>query len=322
MNNERLNHTESVFWTGIVTDFVLALSKGAVGYLSGSKALIGDALHSAANAVTLLVDRLPSMGMTGNKTSIRDKRGASGTTEPIVSILFAVLFIMGGIQIAVSAIQNMASGNVVAPTKSALVAVFISLAINEAVFQYQIWHIKRNNDPRFEALSADHRFALYCSLTVLVGVSLSMGGPYWDWPPLLYMDPIAALIVSALVIRKGYVLIIQSVYGTVAEEKQQHEHEAEFMDTIQRVHGVITVEELKAQEYGHFRQVNLEVKVTVNPRTSILEAQEIADRIRKLLIHRFNQVADAKVTVVPYEPGYPYKSNYDLMDNDVPTLRQ
>ena len=58
-----------------------------------------------ANAVTLLVDRLPSLGIFGNKNLIRDKRNVSGTTEPVISILFAVLLIMGGIQIAVSAIK-------------------------------------------------------------------------------------------------------------------------------------------------------------------------------------------------------------------------
>lgn len=321
MNNERLNHTDTVVWTGIVTDFALALCKGIVGYLSGSKSLIGDALHSAANAVGLLVDRLPSLGIFGNKSSTRDNRNASETAEPVISILFAVLFIMGGIQIAISAIQEMASGNLQPPRKEALVVVFISLAVNEAVFQYQYRQIKRNNDPRHALLSADHRFALYSSLTVLIGVSLSMGGSYFEWTPLLYMDSVAALIVSCLIVRKGYILIVHSVYGTLVEEKR-HEHTAEFMDTIQRVHGVITVEELKVQEYGQFRHASIEVKVSVNPRTSVLEAQEIAERIRKLLTHRFIQVTDAKVAVVPYEPGYPYKSNYDLMDNDMPTLTQ
>ncbi len=321
MNNERLNHTETVVWTGIATDFALALCKGIVGYLSGSKALIGDAMHSAANAVTLLVNRMPSTGIFGYKSSIRSKRDAPETAEPVISILFAVLFIMGGIQIAISAIQHMASGNLQPPTKGAIIAVLVSLAVNEAVFQYQYRQIKRNNDPRHAMLSADHRFALYSSLTVLVGVSLSMGGFYFEWAPLVYMDSISALIVSCLVVRKGYILIVHSVYGTLLEEKR-HEHEAEFMDTIQRVHGVITVVELKVQEYGQFRHVNIEVKVTVNPRTSVLEAQEISERIRKLLTHRFIQVTDAKVAVVPYEPGYPYKSNYDLMDNDMPTLTQ
>lgn len=321
MSNERLNHTETVLWTGIVTDLALALCKGIAGYLSGSKALIGDALHSAANAVTLLVDRLPSLGIFGTKNPMRDKRNVSSTTEPVISILFAVLLIMGGIQIAVSAIQTMASDNLEPPATSALLAIFISMAVNEAVFQYQSWQMKRLHDPRYEMLSADHRFALYSSLTVLIGVSLSMAGSYFEWSPLFYMDSIAALIVACLVVRKGYILIVHSVYGTLAEEKR-HEHEAEFMDTIQRVHGVITIEELKVQEYGQIRHVNIEVKITVNPRTSVLEAQEIAERIRKLLTHRFIQVTDAKVHVVPYEPGYPYKSNYDLMDNDMPTLPQ
>ncbi|MFH0071051.1 cation diffusion facilitator family transporter, partial [Peribacillus sp. NPDC056705] len=176
-------------------------------------------------------------------------------------------------------------------------------------------------DHRYLSLVSDHRFSLYSSLTVLLGVSLSMAGSYFGLSALLYMDSIAAILVACLVIRKGYKLIVQSVYGTLVEEKR-HEHEPEFMDTIQRVHGVITVEELKVQEFGQMHQVHIGVKVTVNPRTTVLEAQEIAERIRKLLTHRFLLVSDASITVVPYEPGYPYKSNVDLMDNDLPTLRQ
>lgn len=320
MSNERLNHTDAVLWTGIVTDFALAVCKGIAGYLTGSKALMGDAMHSAATAASLLADRMPRLRWFGWKDANRIKRDSS-RPEPVISILLAALFMMGGLQIAILAIQDIASGPVKAPEWKALLAVLISLGVNEAVFQYQYQHMKKNKDHRLQSIVENHRFALYSSITVIVGVFLSLAGEYFAWSGLLYMDAAAAIVVACLVIRKGYISIIHSVYGTLAEEKR-HEFESEFMDTIQRVHGVITVEELKVQEYGQIRQVNLEVKVSVNPRTSVLEAQEIAERIRKLLMHRFIHVTDAKVTVVPYEPGYPYKSNFDLMDNDMPTLPQ
>ncbi|UNK19877.1 cation diffusion facilitator family transporter [Paenibacillus sp. N3/727] len=320
MNNERLSHTDTAVWTGIISDFAVAIGKGAAGYFSGSRALMGDALHSAANAATLLADRLPWFG--GRKLSKGNGMRSSGQqAEPFISILFSVIILMSGLQIAVSALKDLSSGTPEAPGRLALIAVLVSLAVNQAVFQYQYRQSKKNNDRRFEVHSENYRFGLYSSLTVLISVFLTMAGAYFEMQALLYMDSIAALIVSGLVLRKGYILIVRSVYGTLPEEPR-HEKCADYLDTIQRVHGVITIEDLKVQEHGQVRQISLDVKVSVNPRITVWEAHEIADRIRKLLLHRFIHVTEANVSVVPYEPGYPYKSNYDLMDNDLPTLPQ
>ncbi|KKO52268.1 cation diffusion facilitator family transporter [Paenibacillus sp. DMB20] len=319
MSNKRLSHIETAVWTGIISDFTVALGKGVAGYFSGSRALMGDALHSAANAATLLAERLPGFGF--RKATYRKTKKSASQTEPFISILFSVIIMMGGLQIAVSAVRNLSSGIPEAPDPSALIAVLISLAINEAVFRYQYRQSRKNGDNRHEVQSENHRFGLYSSLTVTIGVCLSMAGAYFSMQALLYMDSAAALIVSGLVVRKGYTLISRSIYGKPAEQSR-HEQRADYFDTIQRVHGVITIEDLKIQDSGYISQVTLEVKVSVNPRITVGEAHEIADRIQKLLLHRFIHVADAQVIVVPYEPGYPYKSNFDLMDNDLPTIPQ
>lgn len=98
------------------------------------------------------------------------------------------------------------------------------------------------------------------------------------------------------------------------------EEAASFIETVQRVHGVIRVEQLRALEEGSY--VNLHVKISVNPRISVMEAQDISECARKLLQHRFVHVGEVHMDVVPYDPGYPYKSNHELADNDIPTLLQ
>lgn len=321
MNNERLSHTDTAVWSGIISDSTVAVGKGVVGYFSGSMALMSDAIHSASNAATLLADRLP--WLRRQKLTDRKRKASEEHAVPFMSILFAVIILMCGLQIAVSAVKHLSTKISDAPGLPAIIAVLISLGVNEVVFQYHYRESKKKSDHRFKAHSENHRFGLYSSLTVLCGLFLSGIGSLFEIHTLLYMDSIAALIVSGLVLRKGYILITSSVNGTLAE-KPHHENHADYLDTVQRVHGVITIEELKVQEYGQLRQgqVNIDVKVSVNPRITVWEAHEIADRIRKLLLHRFIHVIDANVSVVPYEPGYPYKSNYDLVDNDLPTLPQ
>ncbi|ULO08738.1 cation diffusion facilitator family transporter [Paenibacillus sp. 19GGS1-52] len=320
MNNKQSPQSETVAWTGIVSDIALAVAKGGFGYISGSKALMGDALYSGADAAAKLAEILPWRSEQGEKHKyqqrISDRRG---NKEPIVAVLFSVLILMGGLQVAFSAIRDLTSGHLTTPGHLALITVVASILLKEAVFQYQYRYFKKIGDGSHAAYADSHRFSLYTSITVCMGISLSMVGGYVDWHPLLYMDPIAALLAGCLVLRKGYILIVSSVSGKKVQELPSEEA-ANFIETVQRVHGVIRVEHLQALEQG--RYVNLQVKISVNPRTSVMEAQDISECARKLLQHRFIHVGEVHMDVVPYDPGYPYKSNHELVDNDIPTLLQ
>lgn len=318
MNDKQSPQSETVTWTGIIGDVALAVAKGSVGYISGSKALIGDALYSGADAAAKLAETLPWRPGQGKKSAgtrrIEERRGSK---EPVLAILFSVLILMGGLQIAFSAIRDLTTGQLSTHGQLALITVILSILFKEIVFQYQYRYFKKIGDGSHAAYANSHRFSLYTSITVLIGISLSMAGVFWH--PLLYMDSIAALLTGCLILRKGYSLIVSSVFSKELQELPSEEA-ANFIETVQRVHGVIRVEHLKAQEQGNY--VNLQVKISVNPRITVAEAQDIAECARKLLQHRFVHVGEVHMDVVPYDPGYPYKSNYELVDNDIPTLLQ
>lgn len=316
MNKERSPQNVSVAWRGIISDVTLAVAKGGLGYISGSKALMGDALYSGADAASKLADILP-WRTSQDKKNRRQSEDQRGSKEPLLAILFSVFILMGGLQIAFSAIRDLTEGQSSTNAQLAFVTVLLSVFIKEAVFQYQYRYFKKIGDGSHAAYVNNHRFSLYTSITVLVGISLSMGGTYWH--PLYYMDPIAALLAGCLILRKGYSLIASFIHSKHPQELPVEEA-ANFIETVQRVHGVIRVEQLKALEQGNY--VNLEVKISVNPRITVMEAQDISECARKLLQHRFVHVGEVHMDVVPYDPGYPYKSNYELPDNDIPTLLQ
>ncbi|AIQ70598.1 cation diffusion facilitator family transporter [Paenibacillus graminis] len=320
MNDKQLPQSDKMVWTGVAGDLALAAAKGTFGYLSDSKALMGDALYSGSDAAAKLAEILP---LPWRREPEKKKRvtphNLQNNKGPIIAILFSVLILMGGLQIAFSAIRDLTRGHLSAPGQAALVTVLISIVVKEAVFQYQYRYFKKLGDGSHAAYADNHRFSLYTSITVFIGISLAMAGGSFNLHPLLYMDPIAALLTGCLIIRKGYSLIGASVYGKKLQELPSEEA-ASFIETVQRVHGVIRVEYLQALEQG--RYVNLQVKISVNPRITVMEAQDIAECARKLLQHRFVHVGEVHMDVVPYDPGYPYKSNHELVDNEIPTLLQ
>lgn len=218
-----------------------------------------------------------------------------------------------------SAIRDLTRGHLSTVPPAALVTVLISILVKEGIFQYQYRYFKKIGDGSHAAYADSHRFSLYSSVAALMGITLSMIGGYISWSPLLYMDPVAALLTSFLILRKGYTMIAASIYGKTSQELPSAEA-ANFIETVGRVHGVIRVEHLQAVEQG--RYVNLQVKISVNPRITVMEAQDISECARKLLQHRFVHVGEVHMDVVPYDPGYPYKTNHQLADNDIPTLLQ
>ncbi|WP_150266575.1 cation diffusion facilitator family transporter [Paenibacillus tepidiphilus] len=321
MNDEQSPRTETVAWGGIVSDIALAVIKGGFGYFSGSKALLGDAIYSGADAASKLVETFPwRPGRNSAKRRVRTLERRDNK-EPVMAVLMSVLILMFGLQIAFSAIRDLTRGHFSAPGEFAIVVVLLSIVLKEAVFQYQYRYFRKKGDGSHAAYAESHRFSLYSSFTVSLGIAGAVAGGenYLDFHPLLYLDPIAALLTSCLIVRKGYQLIASSIYG-----KKHHElpasDTANFVETVQRVHGVIRVEYLKATEEGSY--VNLEVKISVNPRITVIEAQDISECARKLLQHRFVHVGEVHMDVVPYDPGYPYKSNHELVDNELPSLLQ
>ena len=108
--------------------------------------------------------------------------------------------------------------------------------------------------------------------------------------------------------------------GKKLKDEQREESAEELMQVVQRIEGVVTVESIRAREQGHY--VTAEIVISVNPRITVLEGQEIAKRVKLLLMHRFLHLSEVMVYVEPYDPGYPYKSNHDPNQEQMPTLLQ
>lgn len=84
--------------------------------------------------------------------------------------------------------------------------------------------------------------------------------------------------------------------------------------------GVIAVESCEAREQGHYVVATL--TINVNPRITVQEGYEIAQRVRWLLMHRFTHLSDVVIHVKPFAPEYPYKSNESSSQEELSTILQ
>ncbi|MFF2094015.1 cation diffusion facilitator family transporter [Paenibacillus sp. NPDC058174] len=280
----------------------LALFKGIVAILSGSKVLLADAFRSAGQAAAAFAALTGIQLRSSKKAASEDGKGSASR---FAAVILPIALVIAGVEIGIAAGKDiwMASEQPLqAPHWSALAAIVAGIVVQQLLLPVR-----------------ERQWGLLASLTALIGTGSALVGQATGAKSLYYFGPAAAIAISVMLAAGGFRLLAE------ASRKQhasgvQHEDADDLMQLIQRVEGVITVESLQAKEHGHY--VVADVVISVNPRISVLEGHDIAKRVKQLLLLRFTHLTDVTIHVEPYDPGYPYKSNHDPNQEHAPTLLQ
>ncbi|RUS47704.1 cation diffusion facilitator family transporter [Cohnella sp. AR92] len=282
----------------------LSILKGGVGWLTGSRALLADACHSAADTAAATTTYLEMRRVGHAPRTHLDKQKLPA--EAVVGIVFSALLFVGGIEIAISSIRKMARGVDEAPGWSAVAVIVFGIFVREGLIRYRRRYESRLG-MRPDSVRGESRSDIFASLTALVGSVGAMTGELFDIPSLYFLDPAAGIVIGVFVMKSGYQLV-QGVIRSVDDSSLDEVDVQSLLEAVQRVDGVVAVEGLRARELGHYVIVDLTIRV--NPRITVFEGQDIALRVRRQLTKRFLHVTDANVQVQPFDPGYPYKSNH------------
>jgi cation diffusion facilitator family transporter len=317
MTEQRFARAEFAAWLGIFGNLALAIMKGIVGVLSGSQALIADAANSAsdvAGSFAVLIGL-----RAAKRPPDKDHPYGHGKAESIAAIIVSVLLLLVGFEVARTAVVTIFFSDeaILAPEMYAIWALVAAIIVKEILFRYKIRLGKELKSQALIATAWDHRSDVMASSAALIGVVGAVLGQQFGIGWLVYADPVAGLLVAGLVLWMGYKLIVESIHNTL--DHVLHAEDAEdLVKTAQAVKGVITVDELRAREHGHY--VIVDAKISVNPRITVLEGHDIAKAVKHELMNKFFHVSDVFVHVNPYDPGFPYKNGGDAAQDEYPSL--
>jgi cation diffusion facilitator family transporter len=285
----------------------LTIAKGSVGWITGSKALLADACHSAADCAVSLSCYL---GLRHYLDMAKRKQA-----ESVSAIVLSAMLLVAGLEVGLASVRSVASGADKAPGWGAVGTIAAGIILREALVRY-----KRRKDVSIGIRpdrTGENRSDIFASLTAFVGTAGAQTGEMMNLPFLYVLDPAAGLVISVFVLRMGYKLTV----GVLHQSDRCVLDEADsqmLLEAVQRVDGVVAVDGLEAREQGHY--LVLDVIIRVNPRVSVVEGHDIALRVRRHLTKRFQHISDAFIQVQPYDPGYPYKSNHH--EEEMTTLIQ
>lgn len=283
-------------WIGIIVNTLLTIMKGIGGVLSGSRALLADALHSASDIAGSIV---VLFGVKiANKPPDEEHPYGHGKAENVASIIVALLLIAVGIEISISSIKVFFGEIPVAPGKLALIIIIISILIKEALFHYKYYLGKKYHSTALISEAWHHRSDSLSSFAALLGIGAAIVGEYFGLAFLVYGDAVAGIVVSIIVIKVGYDLAKES--SLVMMEKVLDKEETQtYKQTVDAIESVMRIDQMHVRTHGSY--VIIDIKISVDPNITVKSGHDIARNVKKTLLGEHSDIEDVLVHVNPYD---------------------
>ena len=279
-----------------VTNFAIGVNaalfvlKLAVGFLSGSIALIADGIHSLSDMTT---DLAVLLGLRlGAKEPDREHPYGHGRAETFSAGFIALVLLLVGAAMIYYAAVDITKGKVTIPHTAVHIVVIVSIIAKELLYRATKRVAIRSYSSALYANAWHHRSDALSSVAVLIGfISLKFGFDYGD--------QIAAIAVGLMII-----LVAVRIIGDCMRELTEGSIDPA---TIERIKEVIAANsairqwhKLRTRTVG--REVFLDLHILVDPALDVAAAHEISESLEKAL---HEQIARPVNIVVHIEPDIP-----------------
>ena len=257
----------------IASNSALIAFKLTVGIISGSIAIISEALHSGSDLVAAII-AFYSVRKAAIPPDLHHHYGHE-KVENLSGVVEALLIIAAAGVIIYEGILKIIDGPHIDHIWLGVGVMVVSGLVNLYVSRGVLYPVaRRTQSAALEADAAHLQTDVYTSFGVAAGLLLVK---ITGWQ---YFDPIVAIAVAVLIIRTGYELVIQST--RVLLDQTLPEDELEQIRTCVKDHRgqlIVGYHRLRARQAGSRRHIDLHV--TVEETLTVAEAHEVAEHISR-----------------------------------------
>lgn len=278
----------------MLINMALFAFKLVAGIVGRSGAMIADAVHSASDFATDVV--VLAFVRISAKPRDDDHHWGHGKYETLASLIIGVALLAVGVEILIDSaekIATVAKGEVLPrPGVVAVIAAAVSIVVKEALYQWTARVGKRINSPSVVANAWHHRSDALSSVGALLGI----GAAYFLGEEWRIADPVAAVVVAALIVKVA-VDLCRTALAELLEKSLPKEVEAEILSIISGVPEVHKPHNLRTRRIGS--DIAIEVHVRVDGAMSVYDSHEISRSIERALRERFGIGTAVVVHVEP-----------------------
>ncbi|MBV8221575.1 MAG: cation transporter [Solirubrobacterales bacterium] len=273
----------------VVSNSVLILLKIVAGSITGSVAILTEAVHSSIDLVASVVAFF-SVRKAGEPADESHRYGHE-KVENLSAAIEGILILVGSAAIAFEAIRHLANGTQVQSIGIGIAVVAFSLVANVIVSGVIARNARSTGSPALEGDAAHLRTDALTSLAVLVGLALvKITGAHW-------LDPVVALIVASTIVVTGVRLLLGSS-RVLVDEALPTEEVALIRGAVEEfgAEGVVGYHELRTRRAGSRRYVDLHIQFRQG--TSLEDAHRTAHELQNVIGDRLGG-ADVLIHLEP-----------------------
>ena len=272
----------------IIINLVLSVFKFLVGIFGNSQALVSDAIHSASDVVSTVAVMF-GINLSAKKSDSLHQYGHE-RIECIFSIILAMMLFITGVGIGVTAIKTIVSGaEIEIPSKMALVAAAVSIAVKEWMYHYTKRTANKINSTAMLADAWHHRSDALSSVGSLIGVGGALLG-------FTICEPIASIVIC-IFIGKASVDIFMDAVNRLIDRSCTDEETEKIRKCVMEIDGVKHIDKLMTRRFGSKIYVDLEISEDAD--MTLAEAHSIAELVHDNIEEKMPEVKHCMIHVNP-----------------------
>ncbi len=284
MKTEREKRATRVTLYGAAINIILVIFKLIAGVLGQSAAMIADGIHSLSD---LLTDAVVIIFMKlSSRPQDEDHDYGHGKYETLATAIIGMALFVVGLGICYGGVVKiwtaLQGGQLEQPGWIALVAALLSIALKEWCFQFTMHTGRAIESETVMANAWHHRSDALSS----VGTAIGIGGAIALGPSWAVLDPIAAVIVSVLIVITAWKLMANAL-GELLEKSLPEAMEKDIEHSVTEDPRLSDIHHLRTRRIGS--HIAIEMHVRLPGSLTLAEAHNIVSSAEKRLRDRFGK---------------------------------
>lgn len=293
-NKKRERGIYRVTIIGGIVNAILVIFKFIAGILGNSAAMVADAVHSlsdfATDVIVLVFVRV------SNKPHDDCHKYGHGKFETLATFIIGLILMLIGIGIAWNGTSNIISvingATLERPGMLALIAAIISIVAKELLYWYTVTEGKKLRSNAVIANAWHHRSDALSS----TGTTLGIGGAIFLGSKWTVLDPIAALVVSIIIIVMAFRLMKPAV-DELMEKSLPDETLDEIVGIVKSFGDVSGLHNLYTRKIGN--NYAIEFHIRMDGKTSLEEAHRVITEIETELRAKYGPGTHVMIHMEP-----------------------
>ncbi|MBV9309209.1 MAG: cation transporter [Solirubrobacterales bacterium] len=264
----------------IVSNSGLILLKVIAGTITGSVAILTEAVHSSIDLIASIVAFFSVR--KADEPADESHRYGHEKIENLAAAIEGILILVGSATIAFEAIRRLLSHSQLRTVGLGIAVVALSVVVNIGVSIVIARTGRATESPALEGDAAHLRSDALTSTGVLVALLLiKFTGAHW-------LDPVVALVVAAVILSTGVRLLTRSS-RVLVDQALPADEVAAIRSAVESFgpRGVVGYHELRTRRAGSRRYVDLHVQFRAG--TSLESAHQTAHELQDLIASRLRR---------------------------------